>query len=186
MKLENMKAMLAKKLGKELGGFIYDCMTNRFESKTYPGVYRGLWEESRTYHDFLRNVEADDRLKYVSQAYGELCKIYNFGAPVRIDGQHRRSVECDAGGVQIGDLAGTVVMRIPNCAGDGSTQVCIIEKGTDGRFNRNAFRFSAVIEGRFQIYGSDCEEPTPSDHADLDGRYAAYAYSGTVVFEQWD
>lgn len=131
-------------------------------------------------------MERDERLKYASQAYGELCKLYRFDAPVDVDDRHRRIVECDAGSVQIGDLAGTMVMRIPNRAGDGAMPVYVIEKGSSSRFNRDAFEFSTVIEGRFQIYDYDCEKPKPSDHADLDGKYAVYAYCGAVMFEQWD
>lgn len=192
MNIESMKTTIVEAISKyrdfteKNGQFIYRCIMSKWGDGAHPDIYRSLWEASDTYGEFIDKVERGERLKYASQAYGELCKLYRFDAPVDVDDRHRRIVECDAGSVQIGDLAGTMVMRIPNRAGDGAMPVYVIEKGSSSRFNRDAFEFSTVIEGRFQIYDYDCEKPKPSDHADLDGKYAVYAYCGAVVFEQWD
>lgn len=186
MKIENMESAVTGRWKRE-GSFIYRCITNndQLSCPRSAEIYDEHWREASTFNGFLKAVQMDRRLMYVSQAYGEIGRL--LGWPVKVKPGCLIDdfiVGSDAGSVKLGDLAGICGFLIPNGNGDGSHAVRIVERGG---FNKSAMRFITSVEGQFQIYTYDCADLAPAgpDAKIIEGRYGVYAQDGTVFFEKW-
>ena len=130
---------------------------------------------------FLRALHHDERLRITSQAWGEFAKRENWSLPVA-DGARRYLVHADAGSVKIGDVGGTCGFCISNGWGDGTFAVIVAEPD---QINRSWFTSTPChVEGRFRLYGYDCDElaDDAEDSMTFEGRFSVYVREGTVAF----
>ena len=141
MKIENMRTAMVKLYGKDRGGFLYRCLMNTTGKANV--LYRRYWEKAPTVKAFIGDVHADQSLRFDSsgrgQAYGLLAKLDHWEPSVDYKSERVRRfiISADAGSVQIGDLAGTSAMNIPNGYGNGCMRVFVISLGDGNVFNNS-------------------------------------------------
>lgn len=119
--------------------------------------------------------------RFTSQAWAELAKAECWPLAAMVPDE-KFVFTSEAGGVLVGDVAGTCGMVVPNGYGDGATEVLVY---TDPkRVNLHQLEFWDVLEGKWRLYEYDCAElaPATKDTFVLSGRTMVYYGEGTVVF----
>lgn len=169
-----------------LGMWIWRCVNaSTSDCRDQPEIMRELCEASDDLDDFLARVRVDDRLRTSSQAWGEIAKVRDWEPLEAVgDGADVYHAMSDAGGVLIGDLAGTFGIIIDNGYGDGQTDVVVADDRD--QVNGDRFEFVTSIKGQTVVYDYDCAELGDGCAlAYLDGRYGVYSGDRCVVFVRW-
>lgn len=168
----------------EMKDFTKKCLHNEsmYDYKGSVKIIEDYWQESRDVNEFKRKVLDDERLSN-NQGYWQLAKenkaTYN---ALVYDYLESKADETFITTSDMGSLAvGTSNFRynIPNLYGDGINLVYIINQNE----HIEAVDFLTTIEGRFNIYNSDCGKSVVKT---LEGRYAVYRGEKLFVFVKWN
>lgn len=178
---------LEDRFGDGRGRFLWSCSmapgTIRDSVRGLDPAVAGLWSKSASMDTFLDAVHHCDDLMYGSQLYAELGRQFGWEVPVSPQADEYR-LPSDAGGVLVGDVAGTSAVLLPNGYGDGETRVVVA--GERGLVNTGMMEDAGMVSGDTQVYGYDCADlaPATDESLVLHGRYHVYCHGGTVVFER--
>lgn len=183
MRTEELRDELKARFGDRKGAWLWSCMTaSIWGCPDQPERYEAICRASADTGEFLQRVREDDALRYF-QAWGEFGKLLNWDVPISPEAKVYRAYS-DAGGVLVGDAAGTFAYLVPNGYGDGETKVVVAEQ--PDLFNQDMLRNMGAIDGCTWVYRYDCA--SPGDESErlltLQGRYVVYSGSRIVVFER--
>lgn len=83
----------------------------------------------------------------------------------------------DAGSLKIG--SGDMTILIPNGYGDGITKTLFL---LDKEFDCDSFQFFTSVEGKIDIYSSDCGNEIVKT---IIGRYGIFFRDSIIIFVEW-
>lgn len=166
------------------GSFIMHCLFKapwEDGAEEYNKFVKGLIRKAKDTDDFVKLYLDKDTAKskgyYTSQAYQVMLESYDYSGLWKyfreMLGEKRKYASSDAGSLKVGNDDFTIL--IPNGHGDGATRYAILN---EDEYYGHRFRYFTQLQGKFNIYSSDCGDEIAET---IEGVFGIYIHEGMIA-----